>query len=229
MGEPVTSADVRFTNAANPSDDVSATSVIIKPTGQGTGPYAQYSVDAVVTFPETGIYGVTVVVNGRFEVENPHRESVIVYDAPMGRQPGQLLGPRRRRLPRPHRHVLRPQPVRQPGLLHRQLGQHRIEIPAEFVGGGGFYTVIGTVDYSRTTRPGTSSLYVRVWDVGPGPNPKGGADISDAVTIVGAETPSYSTSVWAGSSKRMPRTPPTRRWSSSTQRRRTSPASARWA
>ena len=93
VGEPVASADVQFNHLQNSSYNVAATSVFIEKTGQGTGPYTQYSVYATVIFPEEGEYGVTVTVNGKYVVEDPHREAVIVYDAPMIVNPANFTVP----------------------------------------------------------------------------------------------------------------------------------------
>jgi hypothetical protein len=194
IGQPITSARVFFTHTEDVSLDVTATSVSIRRTG-GTDQSPVYTIHATVVFRETGRYGITVIVNGNREVVNPHRADVIVYDAPWVVTPVNFTVPVGGIYRGPIATFTDTNPYGNPAYYSAGWVSSATLIPARIEGGGGSYTVIGTVDFRRWTRPGTTQLFVRVWDVGPGPNPKGGADVMARVNVVGSGDLFYSTSV----------------------------------
>ena len=198
IGEPVTSADVQFNHTQNASYDVGATSVSIQKTGQGTGPYTQYAVYATVTFPEEGEYGVTVTVNGNHVVENPGREAVIVYDAPMIVNPVNFTVPAGGYYEGPVATFtdLGPSEGVDGYTAWTEQQGSATEVPATIEpAGGNSYIVYANLDYSFSN-PGSTNVLVGVWDNDEyGPNPQGGGVVSDHVIVTAPQQSSYSSSI----------------------------------
>jgi RHS repeat-associated protein len=181
------------------TDDVVAVPGSLPDASGVTTPGATYDVYAARVFPEDGAYAVT----GTTTIGGPQGShwsedniAEIVYDAPMIVNPVNISVPVGGHYHGPIATFTDLNPYGDPADYLTGWVQSSTLIPATLQSdGGNSYTVIADVDFSNTSTPGSGSLIVRVWDQGQGPNPRGGADIVDNVTLEDPGAVQVSTSV----------------------------------
>ncbi len=158
-----------------------------------------YLIFALATFPEAEEYGVTTTVNGNDVVENPGRESVLVYDAPMIVTPVSFTVPAGGTYDGPVATFadLNPYGDIDQYQAWTEMQGSGTEVPATVEAGpGNTYVVIASLNYDYSN-PGSTDVLVGVWDVDTPFNPQGGGVITDNVDVAGSGQPEYTTAVVA--------------------------------